>query len=933
MKRLLSCLAVAAVVAGLYLSGVLEPLERTLLDARYGLDRREATGRLVLVAMDARSVDALNARPWPRSHHATVVENLLEARSERVALAVDLSTRTTVTEDRELAAALAASGRRVVLPVLVQAPEGASASDAPVERVPLPTLRRHVALAGVGGPPDGDGTTRRYGGHGDTGPPALATMLSHASPGSDEFYVDFSIDPASIPTLSFVDVLSGRFEPDAVRDRVILVGPTEADPVDGVRVPRWGMLSGPLLEALAFESLAQRRTLRRCGPWFTLTLVLLLSLAVGPLLGARSWQGGLLVTLVAAGSLWALACIAQRFSPWILDVVPGELALIGCYFAGLLERLERPALGGLRRARLEGRVETLMRNVVEGSFDAILTLDRHGRVESFNRAAEAMFGYDRAAAMGRDAGDFVLLPDSPGGDESALAFVAGLHGLLEAIGQRQDGGEFPVEIALTSLQSSETTGRVLFVRDISVRKAQQRALEHQALHDALTELPNCFLLRRKLEEALQVARADRGELAFLLLDMDRFKEINDTLGHHTGDRLLRSIATRLRTALRPADTIARFGGDEFAVLLPSADEESARRVARRLVRVLQTPFRLDGLVLQVETSVGVALFPGDGNDATSLLQRADVAMYAAKRCGSEIQFYEADHDLASLRQLTLSGELREAIEDGGLRLVYQPKVSASLDRVTGVEALLRWQHSQYGHVPPEEFIALAEQSGMIGPLTQFVFATALQQCADWNASGLRLEMSVNVSAHNLLDETLPLGLERLLADTGVAAEQLTLEITESVIMEDPQRALSVATQLRALGVNISIDDFGIGYSSLGYLKKLPARELKIDRSFVMEMDRNLDDATIVRSTIELAHNLGLRVVAEGVEREEIWLSLKEQGCDIGQGYLFSRPLPPDRLEAFLRQPAAEESPAAEGRVAATASAPGEPSDRAGSRTG
>jgi diguanylate cyclase (GGDEF)-like protein/PAS domain S-box-containing protein len=908
MKRILSCLVVATVVGGLWVSGVLEPLERSLLDLRQDLDRREASGRLLLVAMDGKSAAALGRRPWPRSHLGTVVENLLEAGGERVVLDVDLGSRTVMEEDRQLAATLTETGRRVVLPLRDLDAEDAVGSrngndDDGTERVPLPTLRRHAALARAGARRDPDGVTRRYAGSAGASWPTVAGLLAPDRSGDEGFYIDFSIDPSSIPVLSFVDVLSGRFTGDAARDRVVLVGPTVAELTPGRAVPRGAALSDVLLEALAYESLVQHRALRRTGSGFDAVLLLLLAFVVGPLLVDRPWRGALLVGGVAAGSLWAVALIVQRVSPRLIDVAPGLALLAGCVAWGQAMRLQRPLVARLLEMRRHRRDEALVRQVVEHSFDAILVLDRKGRVESFNRAAEAMFGHRRDGARGRDAGEFVLLPDSADRGESALAFAAGLYGLQEAIGVRQDGGEFPVEVASASTVVQGEPKRVMFVRDISVRKAQQRALEHQALHDALTELPNRFLLRQRLDEALQAARRDGGELAFLMLDMNRFKEINDTLGHHMGDRLLRSIATRVRTALRPADIVARFGGDEFAVLLPRADEEAALRVARRLARVLQAPFRLDGMVLHVDAAVGISLFPRDAVDGAMLLQRADVAMYAAKRSGNGIQLYDEDHDQVSLRRLTLAGELRAAIENHELRLVYQPKISAAHDRVTGVEALLRWQHTRYGHVPPDEFIALAEQSGMIRPLTRLVFATALRQCASWNGTGLRLEISVNVSAHNLLDEHLPSELERLLEDTGVPAEQLTLEVTESVIMEDPQRALSVATALRALGINISIDDFGIGYSSLGYLKKLPARELKIDRSFVMEMDRNLDDATIVRSTIELAHNLGLRVVAEGVEREEIWQSLKEQGCDTGQGYLFSRPLAPERLEAFLREQA------------------------------
>jgi diguanylate cyclase (GGDEF)-like protein/PAS domain S-box-containing protein len=917
MKRVLPCVALCVLIGLVYQAGGLEFIERRLMDARFGLDARPATGELTLITIDSKSLRALNVWPWPRGYHATVIENLLEAGARRVAFDVDFSSRSIVEEDRQLTATLAAANGRVILPVFRQWEHDESGTPELVVTEPLRAFRPHATLATINLKPDSDGLTRRYGEpYSVDGVPTFAASLIGSEPGTlQSFYIDFGIDPETIPRISYVDVLSGRFDPARVANRVIVVGGTAVELGDQFAVPRYAAVPGPVIQALAFESLAQGRALRLVGPVATLGVALILALLIGPLMVDWSWRRGLLVVAVFTGALWGGSVIVQRVSPWMLEVAPWMLVLVACYGWSLVSRLESQALRLLIQRRRIRRTESLMNHVVENSFDAILTLDRYGRVQSFNRAAQGMFGYTEKDGVGRDAGELVLIPEAGERGASPVAFADGLHGLREAIGQRADGGEFPIEVAVTTMLVDGTTKRVIFARDISVRKAQQRALQHQAMHDALTELPNRYLLRERMEQALEVARADRGVLAFMILDLDRFKEINDTLGHHTGDRLLRSIATRLRTALRPSDTIARFGGDEFAALLPSADPEAALQVARRLVRVLQTPFRLESLSLQVDTSVGIAMFPEHGKDVATLVQRADVAMYVAKRSRSGVELYDENHDYTSLRQLTLSGELRSAIESRSLTLEYQPKVAADSDCIAGVEALLRWRHSEFGNVPPDEFITLAEQSGMIRQLTHLVFATALRQCAEWNRNGMPLEISVNVSAHNLLDEDLPQHLERLLRESAVPPEQLTLEITESVIMEDPQRAMNVATQLRTLGVNIAIDDFGIGYSSLGYLKKLPARELKIDKSFVMEMDRNLDDATIVRSTIELAHNLGLRVVAEGVERREIWQALKELGCDVGQGYLFSHPLPAEELTCFVRE--RQEHVWAEARVRAS----------------
>ncbi len=903
MKRLFPFAALGLLIALIYSLGGLEFVERRLLEARFGLTERPATGEVVLVAIDARSLRALNVWPWPRGYHATVIENLLGAGTRRVAFDVDFSSRSIVEEDRQLAGALAASPGHVVLPVFHQWERDAEGRFRLSVTEPLPQFRRHALLATINITPDSDGLTRRYGGVESLEPASsfAATLTGQSQAAPDRFYLDFGIDPDSVPRLSYVDVLSGAFDPELVRGKAVVIGSTAVELGDQVAVPRHAAIPGPLVQALAFESLIQGRALRRVAPAVTVAAIALLALLVGPWLSATSWRQGLLTVLWVSTAAWALSVLIQQLSPYMIEVAPLWLTLVGCYGWGLVSRVEQQKFRLLVQRKRIDRTERVMHQVVQSSFDAIVILDGDGRVHLFNRAARTMFGRDVDSTIGGDIGDLLRFP-APDAEDAVAEIAAGrLDGLHEVCGIRADGSEFPIELAVASMEVDGATRRVVILRDITERKAQQRVLEHQATHDALTGLPNRYHLRERLGCALAEARRTAQPVAFMILDLDRFKDINDTLGHHTGDRLLRSISTRLRSALRPGDTIARFGGDEFAVLLPDTEQAAAIKVARRLARALQTPFRLDSLSLQVESSVGVALYPEHGEDSAILIQRADVAMYVAKRVRLGVQVYDEDNDFTSLRQLTLSGELRGAIETDSLQLHYQPKVAAETDQIVGVEALLRWNHPRYGNVPPDEFVALAEQTGMIRDLTHLVFDRALRQCAEWNRESRPLEVSVNISARNLLDENLPATLEKKLAQFGVPPEQLTLEITEGVIMEDPQRAMQVATALRILGVNIAIDDFGIGYSSLSYLKKLPARELKIDKSFVMEMDRNLDDATIVRSTIELAHNLGLSVVAEGVEREEIWQLLKRLGCDTGQGYLFSRPLAADDLVSFLNE--------------------------------
>jgi len=383
------------------------------------------------------------------------------------------------------------------------------------------------------------------------------------------------------------------------------------------------------------------------------------------------------------------------------------------------------------------------------------------------------------------------------------------------------------------------------------------------------------------------------------MDLDRFKEVNDTFGHHIGDLLLEQLGERLGGVLRNSDTIARLGGDEFAVLLPTATIDDARQIADRLLQVLEEPFALGGLQLEIDASIGIALSPDHATDADTLLRRADVAMYVAKRGNSGHATYTADQDQHSPMRLAMVGELRRAVENSELSLYFQPKVSLKSGRVTCAEALVRWQHPKHGLLGPDLFVPIAEQTGLIRPLSRWVLDAALRQVNRWRQDGLDLAVAVNLSMRNLHDPEMAETIRQLLARWGVPASCLTIEITESSLMADAARAMEVLSRVRSMGVGVSIDDFGTGYSSLAYLKRLPVHELKIDKSFVAHMASDENDAAIVRSTIGLAHDLGLRVVAEGVEDQQTWDVLAALGCDVAQGYFISRPLPALALGEWL----------------------------------
>jgi diguanylate cyclase (GGDEF)-like protein len=436
------------------------------------------------------------------------------------------------------------------------------------------------------------------------------------------------------------------------------------------------------------------------------------------------------------------------------------------------------------------------------------------------------------------------------------------------------------------------------------------AKEHQSLHDALTGLPNRTLFRDRIEQAITAGQRTDSTSAVMLIDLDHFKEINDTLGHHAGDRLLEEVAHRLEESLGEQDIVARLGGDEFGVLLPSMRRPGdANVVARQLLAGLREPFSIEGLTLEVDASIGMACHPAHGTDVETLIQRADIAMYSAKESGGGHAMFEPRLDRFSPRRLSLAGGLRSAIQNEEITLFFQPKAQLESGAVVGVEALARWEHPRLGLVGPTEFVPIAEQTGLITPLTSYVLDLALRQVRAWKDRGQELSVAVNLSARSFLDAQLALEIPRLLAKYDVDARLLELEITESMLMIDPGRAQATLERLSRIGLTLSVDDFGTGYSSLANLKRLPVDVIKIDKSFVIDMAIDASDAAIVRSTIDLAHNLGLRVVAEGVESHQAWTRLVELGCDLAQGFYVSRPLPAPELGRLLEERRATTEPA------------------------
>jgi diguanylate cyclase len=510
---------------------------------------------------------------------------------------------------------------------------------------------------------------------------------------------------------------------------------------------------------------------------------------------------------------------------------------------------------------------------------------------------DAMGSFRNLSAKLLAVGLFSLALSITGSVLIAFGITRPIDALLQAV-KRMRGGDYSVPIAIHRGDEIGILAQGLDHMRAGIAEREARILK-LAYEDTLTQLPNRSQFGERLQREIVSAGEQHRMLAIFVMDLDRFKYVNDTLGHNVGDHVLREVATRLRSLLRDEDCVARLGGDEFAVLVPTGDEQRIINLARSIIVALEQPIDFAGQPLDVGASIGIALYPAHALDAHTLVRNADIAMYVAKRNRSGFTLYDPNYDSSQQEHLSLLGELRRAVDRGELRLYYQPKVTLSSAGIHAAEALIRWIHPVRGMVPPGLFIPFAEHTGYIKVLTRWVLSEAIRQCGAWLRQNVDIEISVNLSARDLATRDLPDVIAALLAEHAVPAHMICLEITESGFMEDPAHAQRVLDRLSAIGLRLSIDDYGTGYSSLSYIMKLPVNELKIDRAFVCNMSEDADMMTIVRSTIELGHSLGLKVVAEGVEDPKGYALLRSLGCDFAQGYYISPPMPAEALPGWL----------------------------------
>ena len=895
-------IALAIVLGG----GWHNSLRHALADLRFAWQSREASGDIVVIAIDASSIDRIGVWPWPRLLYAELIRQLQKADVQDIALDVDFSTPSDASSDRTFAEALKDAGGSIVLPSFQQ--PRTDRATLHVNR-PLQQFAEHSWSALVNVEVESDGLVRRYPfGEKLDGKfvPSMATVLAgQYDDKRTPFLIDFSIRTAGISKVSFVDVLHG--DPatlQKLQGKKIVVGGTALELGDRFSVPNGAILSGPVLQTLAAESLLQDRALQWTSHVVTLSGLGLLALLM--LFTWRRLSAGKRVALLAATAvaLEAGAFALQAAFPFIIDTSLFQIAIV-VYLAAI-------ALDEIDVRDLLGRVaENRFQRVAMSLGDGLICTNSNYLITVWNPGATAIFGYLPEQMIGRSFDEICAPDEAPATSTFSIRDAAGLTAgsVIEFNGRRSNGEVFPVEASFSGWQGTDGLQFGAILRDISVRKREAERIRYLAEHDTLTGLINRNTLRASLAAMISKAEADGREVALLVIGLDGFQLLNQMLGHASGDLVLRAISERLTERTPESGVVARLSGDEFAIAVRMGDiGENVSHFANEIGASFDAPLLAGNREHRVKVTIGAAVFPGGGRTADDLLSNSHMALSRAKamRRGGHVLFEDSIRRELETR-LTLEAELALASERNEFELFYQPQLHLADGRLIGAEALIRWRHPVRGLVSPAQFMPVVNTSPISERIAAWVLDSACAKAADWERAGHKLRIGVNLSPSQLQSGVLASSVARALARSGLSPTSLELEVTEDILLHDEKSALSTFLKIQALGVRLVFDDFGTGFASLSYLKKFPLDGLKIDRSFVHGLLVNPDDAAIVSSTVGLARQLGLSVIAEGIEDRATADFLVSMGCAEGQGYFFGKPMPASEFEAkFLAAPATAE---------------------------
>jgi len=895
---------VAALSAAAHLLGAFTPLDNALSAFRFKADPRLPTGSIAVVEIDARSLAAIGTWPWPRQIHAGIVDRLREAGAATIALDIDFSTQSTEESDAALEAALQRANGAVILAAFHQ-PASATDPNAVVYSQPIERFARNAWPGTVNVRPDPDGAIRRASfGEWIDGIPMLsiAALLSGASGtiGTD-FGIDFSIVPSGIGRISAIDLIEGRVEPASITGRNIIVAASAVELRDIFEVPVHGFVSGGLLQALAAETLAQDRAIAEAGPGVTLAGLFVLAGLAAVAINRRRWTYLILGLGLAAVTIELAAFLIQSRGALIVETGAWLAALVGFAAVALAREVDLRGLAEAAFRRDSLNTRTVLKRVVEDSYAGVVVADRTGRIIAASDAVASILRLPSGDFVGRNQIDVLPGPLAGMLRESIDIYPADLGEREVAVTILGDELILEVKATASALASgrgkesgAELVGCVTF-EDVTEKRRLEARTEQLAWFDTLTGLPNRNSFAERLRAAMADVRENGGRATLLFFDVDRFKNVNDTLGHHFGDLLLVAIAGRTRALLTETDFLVRLGGDEFAVISRGTSRDQVARLAARIVETMSTPFMLDGYRVAIGASVGIAVL-GEGNaDTSSVMKQADLALHAAKSDGSGHRFFDPslDDNLDERRRIEVA--LWDTLRSGELEISYQPQVDLGTGRIIGCEALSRWTHPEMGQISPDRFVPIAEATGLIDPIGVAVLTSA---CKDIEPLG-DLKVAVNVSPVQFVRGDLTRAVGDALSASGLHPARLELEITESLFLTKGSLVRDKMRELINLGVSFALDDFGTGYSSLNYVRQYPIGKIKIDRSFVTGLLTDRSSSAIVGAVVAMAEGMGKRVIAEGIETEEQRNTLRRLGCQEGQGYLFGKAMPADRLAELI----------------------------------
>ncbi|RKF14305.1 EAL domain-containing protein [Alginatibacterium sediminis] len=856
-----------------------------MMDWRSTQIERQASGDLVLVEMDSQSIKEFGVWPWPRSYFALAIDQLNQYQAKRIFIDIDFSSSSSDLQDQSLAWSIEQSKVPIILPAFTQ--EDASGNWSLTQALPMFAENSSLGSANIS--PEPDGLVRQLNPFSQDPmliAPNVVMLMLDGMTSSDPFFIDFSISPSTIPRISMADLIAGRFNPNLFADKVVIIGASAIELGDIKAVPNYFVLPGATILALAYETIVQERQLYFVEMHYQLIAILLLAFTLGIGFKIKSWRLGIFLVLGCVLSIETIALVLQTQRSIVFPTFALHLLCLFALIQQVISRLKIEQILSFRHLIAQRNAEAWSHTIVMNSSEGIVRTELDGSIIECNARIMDMLQLEHEPNSSDKIDDILEL------EHLAENTIRPQKITLNT----QAGMSFTFEYSRQLVKLDNKTQVAYLVRDITQQTKYEQQLHHQVNHDHLTGIANRGQIELQSPLVIQSAKLQSANFAVVMLDLDNFKDVNDALGHNHGDLLLQQVAQKLQT-VPGTELIARLGGDEFVLIFsPSHDLSLYAEQFKKLQKIFAQRFKIHDIDLSISASLGIAYYPQHGEDFETLLKHADLAMYQAKKNMQFSCVFDQQYQQATLRRLMLFGDLRDAVNGHQIQLNYQPKIDIASRKVIGAEVLARWHHPQLGPISPDEFVGVAEHTGLIQGLSFYIIEQAIAQAQLWQSQGININIAVNLSPQNLLDVKLVDYFRQQFAAAPLALQNFSVEVTETVVMTNSAKCIETLGELRKLGLKVSIDDFGTGHSSLQYLDKLPVDELKIDRSFLLNLLESPSQQTIVKTVIDLAHSLNMQVVCEGVEDEVTLASLETFGADIAQGYLFS---PPQASEAFL----------------------------------